>query len=363
MVTKAKIVHSSETTTKHKKNKIKNSKSTSCSTNCCIPQDMKRNLIILLSLIILATIALVLTHTSTPQAQEQDMSVVATINGEALYQYEVDNYWNMLSAQQKLQVEKDDLIEELIHQKLLLQRAAELDLSTSIEEAQIILETQIAQQGATYEDYIQWLESQNMNIDDVLKTLAQQTTLSKLLERETNTSGLDVNQEEINTYYENNKEQFARPQQMTVRHILVMNSENSNENELLTLVETIESELDAQNNDNFCDLVNEYTADLASKENCGEYTFERGVMVPEFENAAWDMSIGERRTVKSNYGYHIMLKMGEVKEGYYTLSDEVPGTQSVTFETAIGNLILEEKARNIFNEYVQELKKDAQIEF
>jgi hypothetical protein len=75
------------------------------------------------------------------------------------------------------------------------------------------------------------------------------------------------------------------------------------------------------------------------------------------------MSIGERQTVKSDYGYHIMLKIGEVQEGYYTLSDSVPGAEGYTFETAIGNLILEEKAKEIFNEYIQELKKTAEIEF
>ncbi|MFP4523070.1 MAG: peptidylprolyl isomerase [Candidatus Nanoarchaeia archaeon] len=368
MVTKAKIIQSSDAK-KKKQQKVKkfnkSNKSTvkKCKTSCCLQPFMKRNVLILTTLLVVVALLFIFTHTPASENNQENMSVVATINGEPLYQYEIDNYWNLLSAEQKTQVEKDDLIQELISQKLLLQRAAERGFSTTREQAQTILENQIAQQGANFSEYVEWLESQDMNLEDVLQTIAQQTTLSKLLEEETNSSAVNVSQEEINTYYEENKEQFMRPEQMTVRHILIMNSEDSNESEVVELVQHIESELDAQNNENFCELVNEYSADTASKENCGEYTFKKDEMVPEFENAAWDMAIGERRTVQSNYGYHIMLKMDKVSKGRYTLSDFVPGTEEITFEKAIGNMVLEEKAKAIFDEYVQELKKGAKIVF
>ncbi len=54
-------------------------------------------------------------------------------------------------------------------------------------------------------------------------------------------------------------------------------------------------------------LAAEFSEDPGSKNNNGEYTFGRGEMVPEFENAAFDNEDGViwEEPVKTSYGYHI----------------------------------------------------------
>jgi len=62
----------------------------------------------------------------------------------------------------------------------------------------------------------------------------------------------------------------------------------------------------------FCELVTQESDDKGSLATCGEYTFPRGFMVPEFEKASFDMSPGEYTIVQTQFGYHIIEKIADV---------------------------------------------------
>ena len=55
---------------------------------------------------------------STENVGEQ--TVIVTVNGDEIYQEELDEYWNRLPPQVKLQLTKEDLLEEFIQERLLL---------------------------------------------------------------------------------------------------------------------------------------------------------------------------------------------------------------------------------------------------
>ena len=59
--------------------------------------------------------------------------------------------------------------------------------------------------------------------------------------------------------------------------------------------------------EDFAKLVKEYSYDPGSKNNGGEYTFSRGVMVAEFENASFKLKPGEiSDLVETQFGFHII---------------------------------------------------------
>jgi len=285
------------------------------------------------------------------------------VNGTTIYQQELDKQWNALPVQAKLQLSRKDLLTQLVQERLLLQKAAEENIQVSTKEVNSFIESQLQQSSMSMDDFNQLLQSQGTNIDDVRNIYRKQLTIAKLFD--TVAAGdLNASEKEIEEYYTAHKEDFYREEQVTVRHILVQVNNNFNESEALKRVAEIENKLDKANNTNFCELVTNYTADIGSRDNCGEYTFARGVMVKEFEDAAFDMSVGERRTIKTSFGYHIILKEQNIPKGYLGLDDillKYPSKPSV--RQFIGQQISQDKAKKVFDSYVKTLEDEATITY
>jgi parvulin-like peptidyl-prolyl isomerase len=85
--------------------------------------------------------------------------------------------------------------------------------------------------------------------------------------------------------------------QIHARHILVATLEQA---------QTVKKDLDS--GVSFADEAKKYSTDTSNKDNAGDLGwFGKGVMVPEFEQAAFALKVGEiSQPVKSSFGYHII---------------------------------------------------------
>ncbi|OOB80469.1 MAG: hypothetical protein BEN19_04780 [Epulopiscium sp. Nuni2H_MBin003] len=101
-------------------------------------------------------------------------------------------------------------------------------------------------------------------------------------------------------------------EQVTARHILIGTTDEMGiplsdelKEEKLALANELLDRI--KNGEDIGELAAQYSEDPGSKDNNGEYTFERGKMVVEFENAAFDSAEGEiwPEPVETSYGYHI----------------------------------------------------------
>ena len=89
----------------------------------------------------------------------------------------------------------------------------------------------------------------------------------------------------------------------------------------------------AQAGDDFEALIEEYSDDSMDVEK--GYIFQKGDMVTEFEEAAWDLAVGEIATCESTYGWHIIKAYDKYeKEEYMTeaLSDFVSDYEDEKYE-------------------------------
>ncbi len=116
---------------------------------------------------------------------------------------------------------------------------------------------------------------------------------------------IKVSEEEIKSYYESNIGEFERQEEVKARHILIK-TEDKGEDEAKKLSYEILEKL--KKGEDFAKLAKEFSEDPGSKDTGGDLGyFGRGQMVPEFEEAAFSLEVGEfSEPVKTQFGYHII---------------------------------------------------------
>lgn len=98
--------------------------------------------------------------------------------------------------------------------------------------------------------------------------------------------------------------------QAWVRHILISTGATRTDERAKAISDSLIRDIKA--NDNFAELVPQVSEDPGSIDNGGEYKwFAEGVMVPEFNDAAFNGAIGQVQLVKTSFGYHIVEVLGQ----------------------------------------------------
>ena len=150
-------------------------------------------------------------------------------------------------------------------------------------------------------------EEYKAGLEQLEKDLLTQMTINKVL------SEVTVTDEDAKKYYEENKTQFDQPATVSAKHILVDNAELCSE-----VKERIENgEL------SFEDAAKEYSTCPSNAQGGSLGVFGRGMMVPEFEDAAFELELEKiSEPVKTQFGYHL-IKVDAKNEAKAASFDEV----------------------------------------
>lgn len=132
--------------------------------------------------------------------------------------------------------------------------------------------------------------------------------------------------------------EVLKAQQVNARHILIPVADAASEAAAKTTLRTIQDRL--ENGDSFAALAAEYSGDPGSKDKGGDLGWQDpSIFVPEFEQAARTLPVGETTLVRSQFGYHVLqiLDRREVEGG-----DELRRRQ---IQNDIANRKLQEEAQ------------------
>lgn len=134
----------------------------------------------------------------------------------------------------------------------------------------------------------------------------------------------EVDEEQVRALYEERREQFVTPEERHVRHILVQAASDSAEDVAAARAkaEAIVKRLDA--GESFEAIARAESDDPASAAAGGDLGFfGRGLMTPDFENAVFAMSAGERsQPLQTPFGFHI-IELLEIRPEVATPLEEV----------------------------------------
>src|SRR5699024_1426961 len=151
------------------------------------------------------------------------------------------------------------------------------------------------------------LEQSGITEDDFKNDIEQYLGTRKLME-----PLVEVTDEEIKTYFDENKAEFDTEEEVDARHILVEDEKLAKD-----LVKKI------KDGEDFEELAKEHSKDEGSAAMGGNLGFfTRGKMVPEFEEKAFSLKVGEvSDPAKSDHGYHIIEVLAKKKAKKAKLKD------------------------------------------
>lgn len=201
------------------------------------------------------------------------------------------------------------------------------------------------------EDYKKSLE--NIGVTDEFLKKQQEQDLALNNFKENFDKITTVSDEEIQKYYDKNKENFY---QVKASHILISTvDENGKElsddkkKEAKAKAEEVLEKIEA--GEEFASLAKEYSDDTGSAAEGGDLGyFKKGVMVAEFEDTAFGLDVGEiSDIVETQFGYHIIKVFDKLDENKLTVAD---------VKDEIKTILLNEK----YAQTMEKLKKEAKIE-
>jgi parvulin-like peptidyl-prolyl isomerase len=200
-------------------------------------------------------------------------------------------------------------------------------------------------------EYEKALAAQGFTAEEYRKKALEVTALSQKIFEEV-TKGVKVSEPEILEYYTQNQSQYGTPESRDVRHILVAEKNGEGQVDF----EASKEKADAiyaqlQDGADFAALAKSSSADPGSKESGGELTISRGQTVPEFDKVSFELDKGElSRPVKTQYGYHVIEALSEVRKAQTTPLDKVRASIRAT--------LLQQKRNEEMQAWVEELKAD-----
>lgn len=239
---------------------------------------------------------------------------------------------------------EEQTLEALIMKNLVLQEAKARKIT--VDKKKIKEEIQnIKDNFSSKKEYKEFLTANKLTEKELFKTYETMYIYEALFDEIT--KDITEPSEDPAEYYNENTEEFFRPEMVQVRHVLVDTKEEAE-----AILEALASGAD------FKELALEKSTDPSVTQNEGlmEYFPRGGYMVEEFEEAAFALSeIGEytQEPVKTDYGFHIIKLEGRQEEKQMTF-EEVK-------EQLIERLLAQDKSEK-FRVFEDELLAKAEIE-
>ncbi|MFJ7941278.1 peptidylprolyl isomerase [Peribacillus sp. NPDC096622] len=230
-----------------------------------------------------------------------------------------------------------DTLDLLITNKLVELEAEKAGIKIKDEEIQKEIDVMVESYGDE-KSLEEQLEASGSSMDALKKDIVVYLQTKKLVEPR-----ITVTDDEISTYFEDNKDTFAQAEQVEASHILVEDEKTAKK---------VAKELAAGGD--FAKLAAEYSTDTETADNGGGMGyFGKGDMVEEFEDVAFDLDINKvSDPVKSEYGYHIIKVTGKKEAKKANLED----SKDVIKET-----LLSERLQEEYPVWLAEVKKDHEI--
>ncbi|WP_049693125.1 peptidylprolyl isomerase [Planococcus versutus] len=211
-------------------------------------------------------------------------------------------------------------LDMMISNEVVNQEADQADVKVTQEEVDAELTVYEENYGGT-EALKETLAASGMTVESLKDEIKTYLKVEKIVGPEIN-----ITDEQISTYFEDNKATFEQASTVEANHIVVETQEQADK---------VKAKLDEGGD--FAKLAAEYSTDTSNAENGGALgEFGIGEMAPEFEEAAFSMKADEiSEPVKTDFGFHIIQVTNKTEAAKATLANSKEEINKILFDEAL----------------------------
>ncbi|MCR5840245.1 MAG: peptidylprolyl isomerase [Kiritimatiellae bacterium] len=267
---------------------------------------------------------------------------------DRLVRFYMGHGMTMAEIRQNLPKLEAKALDQAIGAKLLLDQAARLDIPVT--EKDIDAEVaRVVQQVGGEENYKKALAAQGISEADFRKELEKGARVNMLVNQAC-AHVADPTEDEVTAFYEAHKAEYVEPPQVLCQHILVKGSNDAALDKIKEIRERI-----VNDKADFAEEAKKHSDCPSGAQGGSLGWFGRGMMVPEFDKAVFEMKKGEvSGVVTTEFGYHIIYKADERGGGQQTIVD---------VHDQIKDLLRHEARGKAMDAFVAELREKATIEY
>lgn len=215
--------------------------------------------------------------------------VAAVINGEVLTTEDLSRLWARLGPEMQASYEqaggKLTFLDNYIRKRLIIQEAIKEGFDRKPE---VAFDLDQARESALFDRYIR----------DVIAAEV-------------------ISEAELLAYYQSHQDEFRQPEMIRARHIIAMPGQQAVENttgsdaltdeEALEKIKALAMQFKTLGG-NFADAAMQFSEDGSARQGGDLGWFPRGKMTPKFEEAAFELKVGETSgVVQTEFGYHVIF--------------------------------------------------------
>ncbi|MGC9362067.1 MAG: peptidylprolyl isomerase [Candidatus Syntrophosphaera sp.] len=326
---------------------------------------------------IILVVLLGLFLTSLAAQEELVDAIIAKVGPEVILVSEVQDQMRQMQSSGIPQenITFDEVLEQIIEKKLIYQKARELEIKIDENRISQFAENYLQQVKSQYpseQAFAADLAKENLTesgLLDYYKDMLRENYMSEQLVDKYVSSQVSVSDEEMRDFYETTKDTLAIKPITWKIGLIMRDIKPGKDTEEAKLDEIRDIQDQLNQGADFAQLASQYS-DCPSNERGGDLGFfSRGMMVKPFEEAAFDLSIGEiSDIVRTDFGYHL-IKVEEKNSDDEIRARHILKIVSPTAADTIAAQQTMEKVRSMyqnggktFTELAKEYSADPEVE-
>jgi peptidyl-prolyl cis-trans isomerase SurA len=293
--------------------------------------------------------------------------IVAIVNGEIIClselqkmsitaSREVEKSYPEVDAEERMQMVKKKVLEQLINQKLLDQEAIRLKIEVTGKEIDQTVQDVQKRNAFSRRELLNALKNEGLTMSTYREQIANEIKKVRLIEREIS-SKINITDEAIKEYYIKNMAKPEIKEGVRIQQIFLAVPPEAREErieEIKNLAKEIFSNL--EKGEDFGKLAQQYSQDPSAQAGGDLGFFQKGQLLPILEEAAYRLKEGEvSPLIQSQLGFHI-IKVLEKREGEVKLDGWKESREQIK------NILYQKESDRMFEQWLESLREKSFID-